>query len=68
MMENIISLQRLGLSQDAQGRELAAAIYDFWLCPSSAKVVKSGKEAAADYLKAVKDKGKGHGLGSPHLQ
>ncbi|CAK0911600.1 unnamed protein product [Prorocentrum cordatum] len=59
MVEKITSLQCLALPQDAHGRELAAALFGIWLCPSSAKCIRSGKEAIADYQKAVKDKREG---------
>eukprot|EP00959_Pyramimonas_sp_CCMP1952_P313988 6573065-Pyramimonas_sp.AAC.1 len=43
-MGDITSLQRLALSQDAQGRELAAATLYFWLCPITPPA-KAGKKS-----------------------
>ncbi|CAK0881118.1 unnamed protein product, partial [Prorocentrum cordatum] len=68
LMENVTSLQRLALSQDAQGRELAAAMFHFWLAPGKSNPVKVGKKAVSDYQNQVKIKGKGRGMGPPHLQ
>eukprot|EP00959_Pyramimonas_sp_CCMP1952_P023766 498729-Pyramimonas_sp.AAC.1 len=64
-MENIASLQRLTLSPGAQGRELAAAIFDFWLRPSTAQWIEAGAEAASGCAKTLRGRGRGRGLGPP---
>ena len=49
-------------------REVEAAIYDVVLVPSALQIIKNVKEETTQWSKEVKEKGKGHDAGHPHLR
>ena len=62
-----VAICKLSLQSAQQVRQLAAACWSTFLIVSSASLVKACSAAGQAYNQAVKQKGKGHKLGSPHL-
>ena len=66
LQEQVVALQKLSLNS-AQGMRALMAQVDFCLLPADAAVAAKGLETSKEYATQVKKRGKGHGLGSPHL-
>ena len=63
----MITLVKAVLQTQQQSRAMASCLWVTCLVPNSWKAVTAGKEEAQQYTKAVEAKGRGHGLGPPHL-
>eukprot|EP00927_Polykrikos_kofoidii_P027559 TRINITY_DN24195_c0_g1_i1.p1 TRINITY_DN24195_c0_g1~~TRINITY_DN24195_c0_g1_i1.p1 ORF type:complete len:235 (-),score=38.17 TRINITY_DN24195_c0_g1_i1:185-889(-) len=63
----VITLQKSQLLTSHTVRQLVAHNWDFCMLPTTAAIVQAGEYVAKRYAEAIKEKGKGHGLGSPHV-
>ena len=63
----IISMHKLTLRSAADLRKAKHILEDFWLVPLNSPAVKAGIEGGKHYGSQVREKGRGHGLGPPHL-
>ena len=63
----ITSMQKLTLRNSADIRRAKHQLEDFWLLPLSHPAAKAGLEGARQYGIKIREQGRGHGLGPPHL-
>ena len=62
----LVILCKVGLQTQQQLRQVQAALFVTWLCPNASSLVAAATRAGVNYDAAVKAKGPGHKLGSPH--
>ena len=62
-----LSLHKLTLRNSTDIRRMKHMLEEFWLVPLNAPPVKAGREGGKQYGIAVREKGKGHGMGPPHV-
>ena len=67
MNSAIISMHKLTLRSAADIRRLKHISEDFWLIPLNSPTAKAGFAGGKHYGAEVRTKGRGHGLGPPHL-
>ena len=60
-------LSLMTLQNSAAIRQLNAAVYDMGILPGKLGCIQKSVKAGQSYATAVKEAGKGHNLGSPHL-
>ena len=62
-----LSLHKLSLRNATDIRKMKHIYADFWLIAYNTPAVKAGLDGAKEYGALVREKGKGHGLGPPHV-
>ena len=62
-----VSLSKLSLRNSADIRKLKHMVEDFWQAPLAMRAVKAGMERGRHYGTEVRARGKGHGMGPPHI-
>ena len=62
-----MSMHKLTLRNSADLRVAQHILQDFWLIPLNSSVAKAGIEGGKLYGSQVRERGKGHGMGPPHL-
>ena len=62
-----LSLHKLTLRNSADIRRMKHMLEDFWLLPLNTPAAKAGIDGGKQYGILVREKGKGHGMGPPHL-
>ena len=62
-----LSLHKLTLRNSTDIRRMKHMLEDFWLTPLNSAPIKAGREGGKQYGLAVREAGKGHGLGPPHV-
>ena len=67
MEDATLSLHKLTLRNSNEIRRMKHMLEEFWLVPLNAPPVKAGREGGKQYGMAVREKGKGHGMGPPHV-
>ena len=55
------------LAQAQMMREVMSIVLDCWLDPNDSELAEASKDQGVAYNDLVKEKGRGHGLGSPHV-
>ena len=62
-----LSLHKLTLRNSVDIRRMKHILEDFWLIPLNNPAVKAGLDGGRQYGAMVREKGKGHGMGPPHV-
>ena len=62
-----VALSKLTLRNAAELRKAKHLITDFWLIALNTPAVKAGIDGGKEYGALVRERGKGHGLGPPHV-
>ena len=63
----IISMHKLTLRSAAELRKAKHILEDFWLIPINCATAKAGLAGGKHYGAEVRAKGRGHGMGPPHV-